>query len=189
MDILTTYVTVALVSIIDRAGIPTAFVGGLIVARLNGWPIMPLLALCTVAGVIGDILCYSIGMKVTRGETHSSPFELQGWRSRTHKFAVFIQPAPRLWLLFGRVFPAINQFIPLSAALLGYGFGTVFLYCALGNIIWFGLFGLLTPHMIDFFSESERNIQVVAICLGVITVLGSWLANRHIGKRAFDKAV
>jgi len=172
-----TYIIAGIISIIDRAGIPVAMVGGLIAAHLNDWNVWPLVAVCIVAGISGDMTCFFIGKYIGTTKPRNQ-FERQGWRIRVQVLAEFIRPAPRIWLLCGRIFPAINQFIPMGAAILGYGTWSVLLYCSIGNVLWFGAFGFLSAEYIDEVAGSENMWQRVFVISGLVLCYCSWRLNK-----------
>lgn len=131
-------------SIIDRGGVPMACVGGVLI--LNDQPLSALffVLLCTLAGLCGDMAMYGIGVRLRKNVSNSVPDLLSraSLTFRLQRLARFIDAAPVLWLVFGRAFQLVNQFIPMSAGLRGHSAVKVGVWSALGNLLWMTGFGL-----------------------------------------------
>jgi len=133
-------------SLIDRAGVPTALVAGILTLETGSSDLWAFTLLCILASLLGDLACFWIGRHlVGRGDRTSGSFHgpstLFGRISRaTH----FIDHHPRLWLFGSRLFPLVNQLIPMAA-----GFRRRPLIEAVwtnlaGAILWLGGWALAT---------------------------------------------
>ena len=168
------FFSLILISIIDRGGIPVALVGGIVLFADESTPTVLLFVVCcSLAGLAGDLLMYSFGVALRKTKSGGNQF-LAGPRSlrgRSERVARFIEPAPVAWLLFGRVFAVINQFVPIAAAMLHRPFWEVLWTAALGNACWFGLWAALTLSYGNLSEGWNSTTRIVTLLVGIALAL------------------
>lgn len=130
-------------SIIDRGGIPASLIAGAAILKADGTELglYCFFLSCTAAGTLGDLIMYKVGVFLRTSEPQENPF-LSNQNSllvKAKEAAGFINSAPKTWLVVGRVFALINQFVPMAAGLKNRPLLEVIWTSFLGNLLWFGM--------------------------------------------------
>lgn len=137
--------TCVLTSVIDRGGIPAALVAGVVALNRDYNSIIAFALACAVAGLAGDMVMYWIGLKMRqRRARRKSIFDGASIYQRIEQASAVVVQSPFNWLVWGRAFQLINQFVPMAAGVIGYSFARTLAYCMIGNLLWFGVFAALT---------------------------------------------
>lgn len=171
----------ALTTVLDRAGVPLATVAGVLLCRADGRSPVLFVTGCIAAGWIGDLLCFALGRALAAGGTPARPRLLRGrtLRARVLRMARFVDAAPRRWLLFGRAFALVNQFVPMAAGARGRRAAETLWTTAVGNTVWIGGFALLASWYGEVVRELEPAVRWAGAVLGVAAVgVGLRLAGR-----------
>ena len=171
----------ALVSTVDRAGVPVALVVGVLHLQSNDMPLALFVLACVAAGLLGDLAMFWLGTAFRRKPQEHLPRVITArLLKNTLATLVFIETAPMAWLVFGRAFQMINQFIPMAAGVRGLSFIYVLRCCLVGNILWFVSFALLVSTYGEILSELSRPVALVGFALGVFFV---WLSLRLVQRK------
>jgi len=173
-------------STIDRAGIPVSLVVGVMSLHDN----LPLttcfIALCAVAGTLGDMVMYGIGyyMRLHYG-SEKTIFQRVSLVGKLTHICRFVDTRPVLWLVLGRAFQIVNQWIPMAAALRGYPVAYVFLWSALGNALWMATFGVAGL----FIGQARETWGTpLGIAMGVVGLIIISVSLRMLDRRSTDGA-
>lgn len=163
-------------STIDRGGIPLALVIGAGHLASQGQDPTVFVSACAVAAVGGDMACFWIG-RLMRGEHSRSrhgAFERSpaSFRSRIHHVARFVETAPRTWLCGGRMFSAVNQFVPMACGLLGRPVMECLLCSTVGALAWSFLWGWAAREWTESFISWGTTARIATAAIGF--ALATW---------------
>lgn len=183
-----TLLGLAAMSIVDRGGIPSAAVAGVLVCRNEGVTPWAFVATCVAAGLFGDMACHVFGIWLA-GRPDPMPAAFRRGptvRKRIAHAAKFIEGAPRLWLVGGRAFALLNQFVPMAAGYSGMRWRTVALWCLLGNVLWIGGIGAAAWWIGE---TLQGSTGIVKIATGVGGIALAALSLRHVDRRLQARSV
>jgi membrane protein DedA with SNARE-associated domain len=181
MNSILIFITTWFVSILDRAGIPSAMVIALTATDLDNLNKTILITGCILAGSLGDIGCYYIGSWLKlKHQKSTSIFSKRSFYSKAEDVSHFIDRAPLTWIFIGRAFPAVNQFIPMAASIRGIAVEKVISISILGNIFWFSAFAIIADWLATFIGEAERSVQITAGVVGFFIVILSYRFNSRL---------
>ncbi len=175
------------VSIFDRAGIPIAFISGLILLGSSSNNLFAFYLLAASAGLCGDILMYLLGVYLTNKQSNNIFTKNAGIIPLVTNKASFILSAPITWIYLCRLFNYINQFIPLLLGIKKYSPLKFVLNSALANFIWFGIFYLLSY---SYLIALQKYGKVITVVLGISGLVIIWVIikyNENKNKQRFNK--
>lgn len=166
-----------LLSIIDRGGIPASLVAGTAILKTDGTELdlYCFYFSCTAAGTLGDLIMYRIGVFLRTSDPQNNPFlsSQNSLLAKAKGAAGFIKSAPKTWLIAGRIFALINQFVPMAAGLKNRPFLEVLWTSSLGNLLWFGMW----TYMVLIFGEISEDwgapAKLIGAAAGLIAAYGS----------------
>lgn len=163
----------AAVSIIDRAGVPTALVTGIL--AINGSPseVAVFLGACILGSLVGDLGCFGLGIFLRR-RGDRAPLSFRGPSSlhgKVSRAAQFIDKHPRLWQIGGRAFPLVNQLIPMAAGIRGRSIVEAVWTNLLGGVCWLSAWAILTQRYARAAEDWPVMLRWGLAVVGV-TVLG-----------------
>ena len=164
-------------SIIDRGGIPASLIAGAAILKADGTELglYCFFLSCTAAGTLGDLIMYKVGVFLRTSEPQDNPFlsSQNSLLAKAKEVAGFIKSAPKTWLVAGRIFALINQFVPMAAGLKNRPFLEVLWTSSLGNLLWFGMW----TYMVLKFGEISENwgtpAKLIGAAVGLITAYAS----------------
>lgn len=173
-----------LVSVIDRAGIPVAFLTGLTLLVTNNANPSCFLILCIAAGLLGDMLMYVVGrFWMDLQKAKKSIFYPSSIFASIDKLASHADTHTFLWIFSSRILQHVNHLIPIAAGIRKYSAGKAFLAAMAGNILWF----LLFYYLFSLYSESIVNYSkfyaTISIGLTVLFVFIFYCVNRIMKKK------
>ena len=175
------------ISILDRAGIPAAFLAGMALCQ-NNTEQQLFLVLCILASFIGDIALFHLGgIYFAKNKSSDKGFSLTTSRSslyyRVSQISNIVVASPSLWMFFSRIFPLSNQFIAIALGVKKIPVSKVYLSALLGSISWFSLFyfgfGI-------FQNLHQEYGKLISILLGLSGILFIYISMKKLDSKVFQ---
>ncbi len=161
------------ISTVDRAGVPTALIAGILILEPGSPSIVLFTLACILASLVGDLACYAFGVHLAeRGDR--TPVSFQGSSTlfgRVAGAACFIDSHPLLWQVGSRAFPLVNQVIPMAAGIRRRPLTEAVWTNLVGGVVWLGGWAFAAGSFSQFASEWPAYLRWGAAALGVV-VLG-----------------
>lgn len=184
---LPTLLPLVAISTVDRAGVPTALIAGILILEPGSPTIVLFTLACILASLIGDLACYAFGAYLAkRGDL--TPVSFHGSSTlfgRVTGAARFIDRRPLLWQVGSRAFPLVNQMIPMAAGIRRRPFTEAVWTNLVGGVVWFGGWAFLAESFSQLASDWPTYLRWGAAGLGAV-VLG--LAIRGTTSRSRARA-
>ena len=137
-------------------------------AAAGAFDLILLLALLTLAAILGDTLNYWIGRRVgARVFTEGSRFFKQEHLLRTQKF---YERHGGKTIILARFLPIVRTFAPFVAGIGRMHYGRFWAYNAAGGILWVWGFGLL-GYLFGNLPVVKKNFSLVILAIIVISVV------------------
>ncbi len=165
-------ITLLLITVIDRAGIPLSFITGMFLLRNEPDKLILFFSFAVIAGVLGDIFMYIGGVYLKNQKDTNYFTQNAGIKNKVIKKSVFISKNPILWIYVSKVFNYINQLIPIALGLNSFSKSKFLINVIISNLIWFGLFFVLSENWLKFLTQQGKTIGIITgvIGLGVLFV-------------------
>lgn len=162
--------TLVFISVFDRAGIPVAFISGMILLGENSNSLLSFYLLVCAAGLSGDIIMYILGLYLGNKKEQNYLTKNAGLVSLVVQKTSFILTNPILWIYVCKVFNYINQFIPILLGIKRYSPLKFTLNSAIANIIWFGIFYLLSFPYLYILAKHGKTLGIISGVTGLIVI-------------------
>lgn len=163
-------ITLVFISVFDRAGIPVAFISGMILLGENSNNLLSFYLLVCTAGLSGDILMYILGLYLGNKKEQNYLTKNAGLVSLVVQKTSFILTNPILWIYGCKVFNYINQFIPILLGIKRYSPLKFTLNSIIANIIWFGIFYLLSFPYLYILAKHGKTLGIISGVTGLIVI-------------------
>lgn len=180
-------ISLIFVSIFDRAGIPLAFISGLILLGNSSNNLFAFYLLASSAALFGDIIMYLLGIYLINNQSNNLLTKKAGIIPLVLNKASFILSAPITWIYLCRLFNYINQFIPLLLGIKKYSPVKFLLNSAIANFVWFGIFYLLSFSYLIILQKYGKVIAIFLGVLGLIIIWGIIKYNENKNKQRYSK--
>jgi membrane protein DedA with SNARE-associated domain len=155
------------VSVFDRAGIPVAFVSGLILLGENSTNLLYFYILASLAGLCGDILMYLLGLYLANKKENNYLTKNAGLVGLVVAKTSFILNNPIIWIYGCKVFNYINQFIPIILGIKKFSPGKFLLNSTIANFLWFGVFYLLSFPYLFILAKHGKTLGIISGIIGL----------------------
>ncbi len=162
--------TLIFVSVFDRAGIPVAFISGLILLGENSTNLFYFYLLAATAGLSGDILMYLLGIYLGNKKEQNYLTKNAGLVSLVVEKTSFILKSPINWIYGCKVFNYINQFIPIILGIKRFSPVKFIINSALANFLWFGIFYLLSFPYLFILAKHGKTLGIISGVMGLIVI-------------------
>ena len=156
-------------TIVDRAGVPTGVVAGVVWLEAEGRTAWPFVLACCLAGLLGDLGCHGLGRWLSRRPS-SIPVSFRGpasWTDRALQMARFIDGAPIRWQVGGRAFSLVNQFVPIACGMRGRSWSEAAWTHSVGNGVWISCWATLAVVYGSISNGLETWARVLGAILGI----------------------
>ncbi|MFH0735219.1 MAG: hypothetical protein V1773_12280 [bacterium] len=164
-------ITLLLITVIDRAGIPLSFITGMFLLRNEPDKLFMFFVFAVAAGILGDVFMYIGGVYFKNQKDTNYFTQNAGIKNKIINKSAFIVKNPVLWIYVSKVFNYINQLIPIALGLNGYSLIKFLINAAISNIVWFGLFFILSESWLKFLTQQGKTIGIVTGVIGLGVLL------------------
>ena len=178
--------SLALITTIDRAGIPAAFIAGLALCTTSNEKLL-FFVCCILASSIGDIVTFYLGSLIAKKQNESSGISLANSKAglfhKISKYSEIVVHRPGFWMFFSRVFPLTNQFIPLALGIKNCSKMKIYISSFAGSFFWLTIFF----YGFDFFHNlSEDHNKLITFSLGIMGLIIIYIAIRKLDQKIFS---
>ncbi|HPN38197.1 MAG TPA: hypothetical protein PL041_07325 [Melioribacteraceae bacterium] len=176
--------TLVLISVFDRAGIPVAFISGVILIGDDSANRFLFYLFVGFAGLFGDLLMYLLGIYWGSKKQQNYLTKNAGLISLIVDKTSLILANPLVWIYCSKIFNYINQFIPILLGLKKYSPVKFTINSAIANFLWFGLFYLISFPYLFILAKYGKTLGIVLGVLGLVIIYISIkiYEKRNIGK-------
>jgi membrane protein DedA with SNARE-associated domain len=171
------FVPLWLAAMVDRAGVPVTLLAGLALAKTTGLDAWSWVLACIVAGTLGDLVCFALGVQLSR-----RPVGLITQAALTGKLSALGDAFGGhllAWVAAGRVFPAVNQLFPVLAGMRGLRAAPVAMAALAGNAVWLSAVGYVGWSGLALLDAAAVPLQTTTFVVGCLILLAYGFRRRE----------